>query len=391
MNQPDRSSTSSTASASEQAYQRFLTTLSQAAEVISGPLGARDERERADGFRHLLRLASLATEQFVENGSSVHPAFTRWMAAGRKLLGDNPWTIYDSAQVNANNNYRIFGQRGRPTYLGFCIYGTKGNGDRCIVSNIDDSEIEFNDDGSFELFLSKERPAGVSNWVMLDDDASDVMVRQYFLNNDQSDKARYQIQALNVQATPAPLTEEELVRQIDRAAGFFEETINVERTISAFSEESTPVLLRNGTRYEGDEDATTIDYKWIAKAMPSPAILYTGSWVNELGDDEAVVVEGKAPQARYWSVQYLSRWMESPDYRACQVFFTQANTVLQPGGTFRVVVAHRDPGVSNWLDTTGLKSGNITVRALKSEDKELSLTFKRVKLSEIMSKKRGRG
>lgn len=369
---------------SEQAYQRFITTLSKAADVINGPTGARDERERAEGFRHLLRLASLATEQFVEKGDPQHPAFTRWMEAGRKLLGDNPWTIYDSAQVTVENSYRIYGNRKGPSYIGFCVYGTKESGDRCIVSNIDDTEMRFDDNGDFELLICRDRPVEAVNWIALDDDATDVMVRQYFINNSHNKKAHYVIETTNFNDKPAALTEQDLATKIDKAAAFFEEVINVEATLSAFAEESTPVLLRNGDNYEGSDDAVVIDYAWVAKAMPTPAILYTGSWVNELGDDEAIVVEGKAPNARYWSVQLLSRWMESPDYHNHNVLFTSENTQLDADGRFKIVVANNNPGAANWLNMTGLKSGGITVRALKAAaEEELDIVFNRVKISSL--------
>ncbi len=370
-------------SASEQAYLEFLDTLRDAVKVINGPLGARDERERAEGLRHLLRLASLATEQFVEKGSIDHPQFTRWMDAGRKLLGDNPWTIYDSAQVFADNTYRIYGQRGESTYMGFCVYGTTENGDRCIVSNIDDTDMSIDESGHFELFLGRDRPVGASNWVALDDRATDVMVRQYFLDNDHSKQGLCAIEKVGVTDKPGPVSDDVLAEQINKAAEYFTEVINVEANISALMEESTPVLLRNGDSYDGDDDAIPIDFHWVAKALPTAAITYTGSWVANLGDDEAMVVEGIAPEARYWSVQLLSRWMESPDYVNNQVFFSSNNVVLDENGRFRIVIAHRDPGVDNWLNTTGLRNANIAFRALHARSPELDVSFSRVKLAEL--------
>ncbi len=64
-------------SISEQAYRRLIDTLLKSSDVITGPLGARDARERAEGFRHLLRLVSVACEMYVENGDREHPVFTR--------------------------------------------------------------------------------------------------------------------------------------------------------------------------------------------------------------------------------------------------------------------------------------------------------------------------
>jgi len=374
----------SEAPVSEAAFRRLVETLLKASEVIKGPLGARSSRERAEGYRHLLRLASVACEMFVENGDRAHPVFTRWMEAGRKLLGDNPWTIYDVALISPALTYRLSGQRGETTYLGICVYGTKEDGQRRIVSNIDDSDLAFAEDGTFELVLSKERPLphrlAAANWLQLDDEATDVLVRQYFLDRPAQKKAHYEITAEPLPPTPEALSEEELALRIDEAARWIFDIINVEVTISALAEKSTPVVMRDGTDYEDAEGVDTIDYSWVAKAMPSPAITYTGNWINDLGDDEAIVITGAPPKARYWSIQFLTRWMESPDYRHFEVFFTSENTALEEDGSFRILVAHRNPGVPNWLDTTGMSSGNIAVRAVKDEREALEVSFERIKI-----------
>jgi len=370
---------------SEQAWTALLDMLRQTAETITGPIGATSGRERAEGFRNVTRVLSVALEQILEKGDRARPVFTRWINPCRKLLGDNPYTYYDSALIDPKSSYRIHGKRGNPTYLGFCVYGTSETGDRRIVGNIDDSEMQFEDDGSFEIILSAQRPSTAVNWIALEPDAADVMVRQYFLDPTGAEAACYEIEAVPLPAAPEPLTEDEFASRLGAVSRWVHDTLMVEATISTLSAQSTPHLLRDGDEYlkkEGEGDGAAIDMKYVAKAMPTPAILYTGSWVNELGDDEVMIVEGTPPSARYWSVQLLSRWMESPDYRYHDVIFTQENTVLEPDGSFRIVIAHRDPGVPNWLDTTGLRSGNITVRAVKGEG-SLDVRFRREKSSAV--------
>ncbi|MBW2274429.1 MAG: DUF1214 domain-containing protein [Deltaproteobacteria bacterium] len=373
---------------SERAYRRLLDALGDAADIITGPIGARNARERAEGFRNITRVLSVALEMILEKGDRAHPAFTRWINPWRKLLGDNPWTFYDAALIDPKLCYRVHGRRNAPTYLGFCVYGTAEDtakkGARRIVGNLDDSEMHFEEDGSFELFLGAERPPEARNWIELAADASDLLVRQYFLVPGEQEPATYGIEATPKPPAPEALSEEEFAARLDAVVAWVLDVIHVEATISALAEHSTPHLLRDGEEYaekEGEAGGPPIDPSYVAKAMPTPAILYTGSWVNDLGDDEVMVVEGRPPKARYWSIQLLSRWMESPDFLHHQVFFTQENTILEPDGSFRVSIAHRDPGVPNWLDTTGLASGNITIRALKAEEQSLDVQFRREKLS----------
>jgi hypothetical protein len=373
-----------TPSVSERAFQKFLEDLFEAARTITGPLGAKDARERAEGFRHLTRLVSVWLESLLERGSREHPSFTRWINPTRKLLGDNPHTIYDAAQIDPERSYRIAGRRGGSTYLGFCVYGTSETGNRRITGNLDDSEMKVEADGSFELHLAKERPAGVKNWLALAPDSTDVMVRQYFLDPEHEVQATYCIESVPMPPPPVPLTEEALAAQLATVGRFVRETMQVETTIGALAARSTPHLLRHGDQYEKraeEDEGAPIDFTWIAKAMPTTAILYTGSWVDDLGDDEVMIVRGRPPRARYWSIHILTRWMESPDYRHHQVIFTPQNIALESDGSFEVAIAHRDPGGRNWLETTGIRSFNIAVRALKSEDEKLQITFSREKLS----------
>ena len=368
---------------SEEAFLDFIEGLKDTLDIINGPIGAKSEREKAEGIRHVLRLTSLAMEQYIEKNRADQPEFTRWMDSGRKLLGDNPYTIYDVAMLDREKTYRVQGFFNKASYVGFVVYGTKENGDRCIVSHIDDENLQLNSDGSFELLLSKKKPDECKNWLELGEDTSELMIRQYFIVNDRSEEAVYSIKCLEHPKVDRTLSDAELAKSINIAKDYISDILNAEVTIASFSSETTPVLLRDGENYDNDEGIDTIDYKWIAKAMPAPAITYTGFWINDLGDDEAIVIEGKAPEARYWSLQLISRWMESPDYLNKEVFFTPHNTKLNDDGSYKIVVAHKDPGVDNWLDTTGIRFGTIALRALLSKHPELEMKSERVKLSDL--------
>ena len=73
----------------------------------------------------------------------------------------------------------------------------------------------------------------------------------------------------------------------------------------------------------------------------------------------------------------MTRWMESLDYLHHKVIYHNGNTKLEPDGSFRIVVAHTDPLVPNWIETTGLTHLSVNVRALCPECEELDVTFRR--------------
>lgn len=366
------------------AWSRLLERLKSAGEVITGPIGAIDGRERAEGFRHLTRLVSIGHEMLVEKGDPTRPAFTRWMRPWRKVFGDNPRTVYDAAIIDGRRTYVIRGQRGTSAYLGICLYATGEDGARRIAGNVDDTELTIRRDGAFELWLAPpdaDVPAGADH-LPCDPDVTDVMFRQYFVDHTREQEATYTIEAATDAGPPPPLTEDVIARRLDALGAWVHETVEVEATLSALSASATASVFRHGNEFvdgEGHHVEPSVDLAVIRKVMPTPSIQYAGQWFEDLGDDEALVVTGVAPRSRYWSIQLLSRWMESGDWEHHPVALTGHDVTVDANGRFRVVVAHTDPGVGNWLATTGLRSANLAVRALLAE-KPLDVAFQRVAL-----------
>ncbi len=367
------------------AYARWLDALRTAGEVVTGPLGAKDERERAEGFRHVTRVASVAQEMIVEKGDRARPEFTRWMSAHRKVFGDNPHTIYDATLIDPSLTYRLQGTRGTTTYLGVCTYGTNPEtGARRIAANLDDVDLHLDAEDHFELWVGPadmDAPEGATRLV-LEPDVTDLMIRQYRHDPEREVEGTYTLRAVPDPGPPAPLDEATIAARLDEAGAWVAETVHVEATLSALVTSMTPGLLRAGQDFVdsgGELVDPPLDFEVVAKVMPSPAIQYAGTWFDDLGDDEAIVVTGTAPDARYWSIQLLTRWMESGDWRHHRVFLTDRDVHLDTDGRFCVIVASEQPGDGDWLETTGVRSANVAMRVLGCAE-TLDTTFERKKL-----------
>ena len=81
-----------------------------------------------------------------------------------------------------------------------------------------------------------------------------------------------------------------------------------------------------------------------------------------MGPDQALVIEGNLPSCVYAGVVLWNRYMQSYDYRYRNAALNRAQMTLGDGDAYRVVVAHRAPGVPNWLDTGGESEGMIQYR-----------------------------
>ena len=79
----------------------------------------------------------------------------------------------------------------------------------------------------------------------------------------------------------------------------------------------------------------------------------------ELGPDEALVMTGRWPECKFGNVCLWTTFGQTYDYGNRQTSRNRANTTLEADGTFKMVIAHEDPGVDNWLDTEGRPTGSI--------------------------------
>ena len=374
------------------AWHHFLDELRDLGRLIEGPTGARSSQERAEGYRHLTRMAAMAFDFIFEKGDPSRPEFSRWITPVRKLLGDCPNTIYDAAWIDPERSYVIRGHRGTPTYLAFCVYEMTPDGKRGITSNLNDREIEFAEDGSFEIQVSQNEPQKGGNWLRIGLHSTDIMARQYFLDVNEEEEARYSIETSQPVAAPPPYSEALFSERLARTSEWMREHFTAEMTLSALQERTPnapmggapiPPRLTGGSDYfvGDDRHEAPLDLQVIQKLMPTPDIEYRGCWF-ELGPNDAMVIEGVAPRAPYWSIHTLSRWEESFDYRYHRVLFTKKDIDLGPDGQFRVVVSHRDPGVPNWLETDGHTGGHFCIRVILPEE-PLDVEFRFCDLAEL--------
>jgi hypothetical protein len=91
-------------------------------------------------------------------------------------------------------------------------------------------------------------------------------------------------------------------------------------------------------------------------------IIYSHGFVS-LGDDEAMVVELDPRAAALWGIGCYSRaWYEPLDYATRVTSRNHRQVTPDADGVVRVVIAGRDPGSANWLDTQGRAEVLTTAR-----------------------------
>lgn len=321
---------------------------------IEQALVVPDDLDALEGRRFLSRMVAQSLDLYVEEADADRPRFAHAEGPTRKMFADNPDADYLRAPIRMDFGadgtaacYRVHGALPRGTvYAGMLLYGKGGR----VAARLADRHFA-RPDGTFVVWISRERPAGVpeGSWLRADGDETAVFVRQYF-----SDRVREAPIELHIERIgdlrPDTLEPAGLARRYQLARrnldGVFARTAEARKMAQA--------MALNRFMPIGGE-----------ALFPTPDNSYLVMWYR-LGADQRLFIRGQAPIARYWSFVLYNTWMESLEYRHHPVHINQSR-IQAGGGHYEVCVGHRDPGHPNFLDTTGHLAGYVLLRCLLPE------------------------
>jgi len=228
---------------SQAAWNAFADDLKRIGEKITGVTGARNARERAEGYRYLIRLLSAAHQLELE-ADRERPTLSRMMLPIRKFKGDGTDTLYHEAKLDENLSYRFEVTRGDHLFFSATVYAYDERDAYYIVDDLLDEKIVWQErDGqSFaEIHLSAERPDGVDNWIALKGARPILFTRQYFPEFvHTTDEGRYRTALLNIHClndvgVPDHYTEQDLVDGLRKIVDFVEDATDVSIGLSIFA------------------------------------------------------------------------------------------------------------------------------------------------------------
>jgi len=331
------------------AWAEFCDALKRAGEQVLRPEAPDDAFTRAEGFRYISRLARAGLEWYVEYNDPEFPVLYRPAHETIKIGADNPDNIYQKAVLDGRLEYRLSGTRGTVHYLSMAT--SKGsyaeNFQQVETGFLDSAGIELAPDGSFEVILSATRRPG--NWLPMEPETEAVLIRQTFMDREREVPAEIRIERLDRGASPAPLSAEVLDTGLRTAAAF------VNNTARLFADWSASYRAR-------PNELPPADQAVCHAAGGDPNIFYYHGYF-ELGEDEALLVElDRVPECRAWNLQVDNYWMESLDYRYHRIHVNKNTARYGADGSLRIVIAPRDPGLPNWLDTAGHRRGTLCFR-----------------------------
>ncbi|TFG95137.1 MAG: DUF1214 domain-containing protein [Myxococcales bacterium] len=344
------------------AFHELLDLLREVDERWLGPEWMiHSSEDVSDGMRAAMHMLQGGLVSHFED-DPAHPFFRRIVSPTRKFTGDNADAIYYDAAVSGEHRYRVRGRMDGAVYVSLTVEAgaaAAALGGR-TAGVINDTQFDLDPSGSFEIALGG--PPQARNWIALPADATRITTRHYFEEERcaAADPARHL--ALGIEAIdpgpPPPRPSDASV-----AAGL--------RRVATFVRTRTLEMPPPGKRQQPDFVSTTPN-QFPKPVKPGDLGLAAADAAYSmapyvLGPDQALVVRARWPRCRCANVDLWNRHMQTYDYANRRVTLNRKQTRVEADGSFRVVIAHRDPGVPNWLDSEGRPFGMVFWRFMLPE------------------------
>lgn len=367
---------------SQGAFSNFVKVLQEVeAEYVSAARGLSRPEDIADGERYLMHVLETALHFWLEAEPS-RPEFKRYVTSSRKLLGDNPDALYFFAPIRADLSYRIRGNTGDATFTSFTVEAGTSEGRQATtsVAALDDKNMEINADGSFEIIASVDKPK-TGNWLKLTPDAGQVTTRHYY-ETDTSIALQSEIKtALTIEPIESDVPKP--VRNDETIASRIGWVTNYLRSMTL--EQRRPESLPPMPWVSKVPNQFTQPSKWVAQSGFGNLHAHYAMAPYVLMPDQALIIKGRFPKCNFANVMLWNRFMQTYDYRNRQVSLNRNQVHYESDGSFKLIVAHSDPGLPNWLDTEGRVSGLIYWRYLLVEGEAEQVSSKVVKFEDLMA------
>ena len=370
------------------AWDDMIERLQRARDAIDDPAlfpPPASDRNLAEGYRYLMGFLLSAIERAF-HADPDFPYFRRAIQPIDKSTIDNADAMYLAAPIDGARSYRI---RGRmldkpPQYVIFEVHrgyagdsGTldelKPGGPRVGTGTLDISGLAADPDGTFEILLAPERPDGhegnfiptqrTSKRTGVTHTADHVSMRVLFHDWEHEQPLELHIAQLGKEGEhPLALDPATAAAQLRRTAEIVDNQMRFWNEFYAVVLETYGDMNGDGESYMPRNALNAPSRAGLATGGGQSTNVYSGG-VYDLGADEALVIETHVPVTPAYSGFHLSNlWGESHDYANRLTSINGFQAEADDDGGVRFVVAHEDPGVPNWLDTTGLEEGFMSLR-----------------------------
>ncbi|KAJ5370890.1 uncharacterized protein N7496_006982 [Penicillium cataractarum] len=264
---------------------------------------------------------------------------------GGRYSYDNPDCIYRTIPIDSSLSYVITGYRHTPGPADVTFSLISDPNSQNTVAYLSGSDLVIDSDGSYTITVNSTSADNQTNHIQSTTSAKQLLIRNNLGNWGTQKPDNLTVELVDDNSSESALTEAEIILTatwnlqesiVDYGVGALgiKTSLNKVNTLSTPSQSSTLGTLTTQASSFGHFN---------------------------LSDDEALVATVTQGDADYFVFPLTNPWMITTD-PASQVSLNNEQAVANANGTYTFVVSLEDPGVYNWLNTTGLHEGAIMVR-----------------------------
>ena len=331
-------------------WQEFVETLRTLPDRMLAKL---PEEQRGDPQLQQ-EVARLALESIASStleaigGDGDHPVFLPSIGQVLNVGQPNADTVYRSALITPGGSYRLRGKPGTLNHSVLAQVVPQGSPDAGSRSHLHLSTLRVDAAGRFDLLLSPTRPEDhEGDWWELVPGASRLMLRMV-----SSDWAGEQSPSVSIERVDRPLGRPRPPASV------------LEARLRALPQQIDFMALLFVDHVEQLRREGYVNRLKVFEAPIGPLagqFYYEGAY--ELADDEAMLIESPVPdRCQYRSLILTNELYETTDWFNNHSSLNDAQAPADADGKLRIVVSARDPGVLNWLDTSGHPRGAVQGR-----------------------------
>lgn len=356
-----------------QAWDDFCETLKVAGHIALRETPDGNGQDRVEGFRYIIRMILMASFRGIERViPGTEPSrigiIPPPLSGGIGVQSPNQDHIVQP--VDARYRYRISGTAGDvythlsawsppiPENVG--AFSTGGdpegyletfNPNMALTPHTSELAEFAAEDGTVDFILSVEPPKDGSAWMSMASTTRELMGRVVYDDRATQTKPRLKIQCLDEHDRPHTPTPEDMSTRLAVSGQL------VLGLLSDYAGWTRDLLTR--------ENETEFTREWYERIGGSPDDRHFEFGYWRVPEGMALVVDFEEPTTQHWNFQLCNHWMENlANYATGEGYIDKENAV-RDGSRVRIVVAHADPGVANWIEPRTHDHGVMGLRFVR--------------------------
>jgi hypothetical protein len=316
-----------------------------------------------------LALESL-TSQALEaiGGDGDAPQFLPSIGQVLNVGQPNADTIYRSTKLSPGGSYRLTGKRGTLKLAVIAQVIPQGQPGAGARAHLDLATLKLDTAGRFDVLVSARRPDGYTgDWWELNPAAPRLMLRMV-----SSDWAHEVAPTIAIERIDKP------VNRPRPSAAVLEARL---RALPQSVDYLALMFVDHVEQLRAQGFVNQLKVFNVPFGALAGQFYYEGAY--DLADDEALIIDSPVPtKCEYRSLILTNDIYETTDWINNHASLNEAQAAPDSDGRLRIVISAKDPGVKNWLDTSGYARGAVQGRWTGCDSQPIPVVTK-VKLSEL--------